>query len=100
MRRKKINIKVNNLESPRSGNPVANQYEIETDKYYIFQSYGSIIAYKERGFQGNVTLDPHFWDYSKTTLKYLKLFLGVNLSKKEIESYIKQGIYKTYDLNK
>jgi len=108
MKTKKINIKVNNLESPRSGNPVANQYEIETDKFYIFQSYGSIIAMKEksifyskdRGFQGKVIIDPHFWDYSKTTLKYLKQFLGVNLSKKEIESYIKQGIYKTYDLNK
>ena len=100
MRTKKINIKVNNLESPRSGNPVANQYEIETDKHYIFQSYGSIIAYKERGFQGKTVLDHYLWDISRTTLKYLKQFLGVNLSKKEIESYIEQGIYKTYDLNK
>jgi hypothetical protein len=99
MRTKKINIKVNNLESPRSGNPVANQYEIESDEFYIFQSYGSIIAYKERGSQGKIVLDRHYWDYSRTTLKYLKQFLGVNLSKKEIEGYIKQGIYKTNDLN-
>ena len=70
-------LKVNNLESPRSGNPVANQYEIETDKYDIFQSYQTIIAKKERGFLGKVILDDHSWNYSRTTLKYLKQFLKV-----------------------
>ena len=95
-----MKIKVYNLESPRTGNPVANQYEIETDKYYIFQSYGSIIAKKERGFLGKVILDPHFWNYSRTTLKYLKQFLGVNISSKEIEERIKDGTYKTRNLNK
>ena len=93
-------MRVSNLESPRSGNPVANQYEIETDKYYIFQSYGSVIAKKERGFLGNVILDPYYWNYSRTTLKYLKQFLRVNLSSKEIEERIKNGTYKTRNLNK
>lgn len=93
-------MRVSNLESPRSGNPVANQYEIETDKYYIFQSYGSVIAKKERGFLGKVILDPYYWNYSRTTLKYLKQFLGVNLSSKEIEERIKNGTYKTANLNK
>jgi hypothetical protein len=69
-----MQIKVNNLESPRTGNPVANQYEIETDKYYIFQSYNTIIAKKERGFLGKVILDANSWNYSRTTLKYLKQF--------------------------
>ena len=95
-----MKIKVNNMTSHRTGNPVANQFEIETPKYIIFQSYNSIIAKKERGFQGKVTLDSYYWDYSRTTLKYLKDFLGVNLSKKEIQSYIDQGIYKTRNLNK
>jgi len=95
-----MKIKVSNLESPRSGNPVANQYEIETDKYYIFQSYGSIIAKRERSFLGKVILDPYYWNYSRTTLKYLKQFLGVNLSSKEIEERIKNGTYKTRNLNK
>jgi len=95
-----MKIRVSNLESPRSGNPVANQYEIETDKYYIFQSYGSIIAKKERGFLGKVILDPYYWNYSRTTLKYLKQFLGVSLSSKEIEERIKNGTYKTRNLNK
>lgn len=95
-----MKIKVQNLESPRSGNPVANQYEIETDKHFIFQSYGSIIAKKERGFLGAVILDPYYWNYSKTTLKYLKQFLGINISSREIEQRIKNGTYKTQNLNK
>jgi hypothetical protein len=94
-----MKAKVNSLISNRSGRPVPNQFEIETDKYYIFQSYNSIIAKKERGFMGKVILDPKYWDYSATTLKYLKQFLGISLTKKEIESYIKQGIYKTKNLN-
>lgn len=95
-----MKIKVSNMTSHRTGNPVANQYEIETPQFYIFQSYNSIIAKKERGFQGKVILDPYFWNYSRTTVKYLKDFLGVNLSTKEIQSYIDQGIYKTRNLNK
>ena len=95
-----MKIKVNNMRSQRTGNRVANQFEIETTQFYIFQSYDSIIAKKERGFQGKVILDPYYWDYSQTTLKYLKDFLGGNLSKKEIQSYIDQGIYKTRNLNK
>ena len=95
-----MEIKVNNLESPRSGNPVANQYLIETDKHFFFQSYNSIIAKKERGFLGKVILDPYYWNYSRTTLKYLKQFLGQNLSSKEIEQRIKNGTYKTTNLNK
>lgn len=95
-----MKLKVNNLESPRTGNPVANQYEIETDKYHIFQSYQTIIAKKERGFLGKVILDAHYWNYSRTTLKYLKQFLGANISSKEIEERIKNGTYKTRNLNK
>lgn len=95
-----MKLKVNNLESPRTGNPVANQYEIETNKFYIFQSYNTIIAKKERGFLGKVILDSYYWNYSRTTLKYLKQFLGTNISSKEIEERIKNGTYKTRNLNK
>ncbi len=94
-----MKIKVNNMTN-RGGNAAANQFIIETPQFYIFQSYDSIIAKKERGFQGKVILDPYYWDYSRTTLKYLRDFIGVNLSKKEIQSYIDQGIYKTRNLNK
>jgi len=95
-----MKIKVKNMTSQRTGNPVANQFQIETPKYIIFQSYDSIIAKKERGFPGKVILDSYYWDYSQTTLKYLKDFLVINQSKKEIQSYIDEGIYKTKNLNK
>ena len=95
-----MNAKVTNLTSPRTGNPVANQFEITTDKYYIFQSYETIIAKIQRGFQGKTILDENALDYSKTTLKYLKQFLGTDKSKRELEKDIEQGIYKTANLNK
>ena len=88
------------MESPRTGNPVANQIIIETDKEYIFQSYGTIIAKKKRGFLGGITLDKNYWDYSRTTLKYLKEFLPINYNKKEIEEQIRNGNFKTANLNK
>lgn len=92
-------IKVQQLKSTKTYNPVPNQFEIHTDKYIYFQSYSTIIAKKQRGFMGKTTLDKNSWDYSKTTLKYLKTFLGTNKSKKEIEKDIKQGIYKLANLN-
>jgi hypothetical protein len=94
-----MNIKVYNLNSPRTGNPVANQYEIITKDYYIFQSYNSIIA-KRNKENGRITLDSYYWDYSKTTLKYLKEFLNINMNKKEIQEQIDSGIYQTANLNK
>ena len=71
-------IEVTQMNSTRTGNPVANQFEIYTDKYIYFQSYSTIIAKKQRGFLGKTTLDKNYWDYSRTTLKYLKSFLGTD----------------------
>lgn len=95
-----MKIHAYNMGSPRTGNPVANQIIIETPKEFIFQSYGTIIAKKQRGFLGGVTLDKFHWDYSRTTLKYLKEFLPNNYNKKEIEQQINNGNYKIKDLNK
>ncbi len=92
-------IEVTQMNSTRTGNPVPNQFEIYTDKYIYFQSYSTIIAKKQRGFLGKTTLDKNNWDYSRTTLKYLRLFLGTNKSKKEIERDIKRGVYKLSNLN-
>ena len=92
-------IKVQQMLSSK-GNHVANQFEIYTNNYIYFQSYQTIIAKKKRGFLGNITLDRNYWDYSRPTLKYLKLFLGTNKSKKEIEKDIKTGVYKLARLNK
>ena len=66
---------VKNFTSLRSGKAVANQFEIiieNGDK--IFQSYESIIAIKT--FCGKVLVDCDRWDYSNTTSRYRKIFLG------------------------
>ena len=92
---KKIrNIKVENMESD-AGNSIANQFIITTDNGVYFQSYRSIIAYREYG--GKMYLDKHYWDYSTTTGKYRNQFLGEGI--KETRQKIKDGLYKLVDLN-
>ena len=88
-------VKVHNLESPRTGKPVANQFVITTDKGIYFQSYETLIAAKEKGV---LTLDINALDYSRTTSKYLYQFTMMN--RKELEAGIKEGIIKTRDLNR
>jgi len=91
-----MNIKVYNLNSPRTGNPVANQYEIITEDDYIFQSYSSIIAKRNRE-TNKITLDSYYWDYSVTTGKYRNQFLGECIA--DTRKKIKAGLYKLADLN-
>jgi len=90
-------IKVWNLESSRSNRPVANQFVIETTDGNYFQSYKTIIAFID--CFGRITLDFDSWNYSVTTLKYLKVFLNTSLSKQEIQKQIDNGFYKTANLN-
>lgn len=72
-----------------------NQFIIHDDNgATFFQSYGSIIARKDRN---GISLDARYWDYSKTTGKYRNLFL--NEDKKETERKIADGIYKLENLN-
>ena len=71
-------IQVNQMCSPRTGNPVANQFKIYTKKGVYFQSYSTIIAFKPHDFKGKLKLDESYWDYSRTTLKYLYDFININ----------------------
>ena len=87
-------MKVSNLIS-KSGNNVANQFEILTDKARFFQSYNSIIAKVDN--DNNITLDSHYWDYSRTTSKYRNMFL--NMSTDDIKKDIKLGNIKLDNLN-
>ena len=80
----------------RNGNTVPNQFEIYTDDGVYFQSYRSIIAFRSYGKP--VQLDETYWDYSRTTSKYLNQFLRVS-GKKEIEQKIKAGEYELTNLN-
>ena len=72
-------MKVTNFTSNK-GNKVPNQYLISIGNLEIFQSYNSIIAIKDGD---KVRLNYVYWDWSRTTLKYLNQFLGTS-GKKEI----------------
>jgi hypothetical protein len=97
-------VKVNNMESPRTGKPVANQYIIEMPEGTYFQSYKTIIAFEDKNRHITLHEEPsgrggYNWDCSATTLKYLKQFIDCNYTKKEIEGMIKDGTFSTADLN-
>lgn len=62
---------VSNLTSPRSGSPVANQYEIEDKGVVFFQSYQTMIAKKV----GSTYVISENWNYSRTTAKYFYAWL-------------------------
>lgn len=73
-----------------------NQVVIYTDDgSQFFQSYNSIVAKRDK--QGNVTLDPKYWDYSQTTGKYRNQFLCE--TKAETQAKIDAGTYKLGNLN-
>ena len=90
-----MKIKVKNMTSNRSGRPVANQFIIYTSEGKYFQSYDSVIAFKDN--EGNVTLDDYTWDYSRTTGKYRNEFLGEGIV--DTRAKIESGKYKLADLN-
>ena len=69
-------IKTYSMSSPRTGNPVANQFEIYTPEGKYFQSYRSIIAFVDKF--GQIMLDEYYHNYSSTTSKYLTQFLNMN----------------------
>lgn len=87
--------KVENMNSPRSGHPVANQYIITIDGDKYFQSYRTIIAVKK--YDGTIVLDENDWNYSRTTAKYRNEFLNENTA--ETRKKIKDGTYKLENLN-
>ena len=80
-----------------NGNQVPNQFVITLpENVTVFQSYNTIIAQNRNG---KIILDSKALDYSSTTTKYLKQFLGTNESKKQLQDKIKNGFYQVEDLN-
>ena len=90
-----MTTKVKQMTSNRSGRPVANQFIIYTSEGEYFQSYDSVIAFKDN--EGNVTLDDYTWDYSRTTGKYRNEFLSEGIV--DTRAKIESGEYKLADLN-
>ena len=88
-------MKVYNMRSSK-GNQIANQFEIYDKKGKYFQSYNSIIVFKNN--KGQTYLDEYYWDYSTTTGKDRNMFLG-NWGIDEAREKIKSGEYKLKNLN-
>ena len=86
---------VRNLTSPRTGNAVANQFVITTNNGTFFQSYRSMVAKVDN--KGQVYLSA-YWDYSRTTMKYLYQFLRefgwYDINAREVRKLIKDGTFK------
>ena len=80
-------MSVTNLQSPASGQPVANQFEIRLHGTSIFKSYDTIIAIRDLD-TGHTLVNKDYWQDSATTLKYFKVWLGTDMSKKELAQYL------------
>ena len=99
-----MKIKVYPLLSTRTNEPVKNQFEIRINTKggtkVFFQSYKSIICKIDNQ---KIYFDSYYWDYSRTTVKYLKSFLSDfigNISTDEIRTKIKTKEIKLTNLNK
>lgn len=87
---------VQNMTSS-NGNKVANQFIVTLpENVTMFRSYNTVIAQNRNG---KIVLDSKALDYSATTTKYLKQFLGTNESKKQLQDKIASGFYQIEDLN-
>jgi len=75
----------------RTGKPIANQIIIESEGARTFQSYGVTVAKIDAS---GTWLDETYWDYSKTTSKYLNQFLG-----RKAKEMLKTGEAKLASLN-
>tara|TARA_R110000744_G_scaffold283164_1_gene394722 strand:- start:193 stop:462 length:270 start_codon:yes stop_codon:yes gene_type:complete len=88
-------MQVKNMEG-RTGNPVANQFQIYDDFGNVyFQSYTSTIVKIDK--KGKVFLDDRTWDYSNTTAKYRREFLGEGVE--ATRAKIASGEYILTNLN-
>ena len=67
-------MKVHNMESPRTGKPVVNQFVIVDDNRLVFQSYDSMIVEWNKA-TSTLTFGKN-WNYSVTTAKYRNEFLS------------------------
>lgn len=79
-------FKIGNIASPTSGEPVKNQFFLETDKYIAMQSYDTpimkISRYLNKSGDFTIYVNGDPWGYSMTTSKYVNRFLydytGIN----------------------
>ena len=93
-------MRVTNLTSPRSGRPVANQYEIQDNGVNTFQSYATVIANNK---SGHFTISSDY-NYSVTTGKYFNQWLrSFGLDDQDIKSvkkWLAKANYGDKDLSR
>lgn len=91
-------MKITRVENMRSSNgkKVANQFIIHATHGRYFQSYDTVVAYIPCG-EDKIALD-HDYEYSRTTMKYLGMFLGHNIA--ETRKRVNDGRYLVVSLNK
>ena len=101
----KAQAKVSNLLNSNN-RAAANQFIIEStlpegNKTVTFQSYKTTIAVEIHDINNfgvvETVIDIDALNYSRTTSKYLFIFLGLN--RKEIETRVKEGLITVKDLN-
>ena len=80
----------------RGGNPAPNQFLLYTPEGTYFQSYNSIIAFRDSN--NKVQLDNNAWNYSRTTSIYRSTFL-LGEGTDETKSKILSGEYQLTNLN-
>lgn len=64
-----------------------NKYQYTISSGFLFQSYESLVCFID--YAGRMFIDERYYKYSKTTSKYLSIFL--KRTSKEIEKEIKEG---------
>lgn len=93
-------IKISQLINDNN-NPAANQFVIEVDNGYVFQSYNTIIAFYDAD-KRKVYMSKD-WEYSNTTRKHFYIFLrdycGAcgEIRKCDVLYEIEQGNYILFD---
>lgn len=91
-------MRVRNLIN-RNGNATTNQFEIFNNGNIVFQSYSTLIAKVDDNGYLYVT---KYWDYSKTTMKHLWIFLECHgwsaiSNPKEMRKALKDGVVTLVD---
>lgn len=91
---KKLNVSVENMLSSR-GNVVPNQFVIHDNDCIYFQSYSTLICCIDT-HTDELTIDSGAYNYSKTTSKYLNIFLHDYFYGVDVKSIMKKN--KTNDM--
>lgn len=96
-------MRIENICSPATDQPVKNQFVLITNKYKIMQSYETPIIKISRTTNKagvfNITVNGDPWSYSHTTSKYVNTFIYdyTNIDAGELRKAIKHHLHTFKD---